>query len=109
MASDRLLVEVDSNGVAEYAHFNPDGDLVGWEWEDDCEPVMEANKQRQNDGSRGYSKSREWRHVASIPPGIVRAWEMELGVAAGFLETREGLPILLRKVKDPDFKNFRTT
>ena len=63
----------------------------------------------QNDGSRGYSKSREWRHVASIPPGIVRAWEMELGVAAGFLETREGLPILLRKVKDPDFKNFRTT
>lgn len=108
MPSTRMLVDVGSDGMCEYAHFNDDGELESLEWTSDVTDIIEDNKRLQNDGTNGYGESREWKRTASIPSALVRVWEMEMGVAPNFLLTLEGMPILMAKIKDPDYRHLRT-
>lgn len=96
------------DGTAEYLHFNADGELEAIEWNTDAQEILDANLAERNEGNNGYGKTREWKHIARIDLGVIRSWEVELGVPIHFLETKEGLPVLLKKIKDPDFKYFRT-
>jgi hypothetical protein len=107
--SDRILVDVDAGGIAEYAHFDSDGNLQALEWEADVESVLEANKRRQADGKRGYGPSREWRHTAAVPPILLLKWAVEKGVHPSFLSSREGFEdIVLKMIADPDYRFLRT-
>lgn len=106
--SDRVLVDIDHTGVAEYAHFNSDGELEALEWVDDVEAVLDDNKRLQTDGTGGYGKTREWKHEARIPFSVIRKWEVEMGVPINFLQTKEGMPHLIKKYKDRDYCFFRT-
>ena len=96
------------DGVAEYGHFDADGNLEALEWVDDVNAVLDANLAKRNDGSGGYGETREWQHLASIPASLVRKWEIEIGVPDGFLMTKEGFKILLAKIKDRDYCGLRT-
>lgn len=107
MSYRRELVDITPDGVSEFAHFDSDGNLEGLEWTDDTAEVIENNKILSNDGTRGYGETREWRHMASIPRSLVRQWEVELKVPIDFLLTKEGFPILLKKLKDPDYSLLR--
>lgn len=107
MSYRRELVDLTPDGVAEYAHFDSDGNLEGLEYTDDTAEVIENNKILANDGSKGYGETREWRHVASIPRSLLLQWEIDIGVPRDFLLTKEGFPVLLRKLKDPDFSLLR--
>ncbi len=105
---DRVLLEVSESGVAEYLHFDSDGNLEAIEWLDDAQDVLDANMIERNEGNNGYGQSREWQHLARVPMSLLKNWEIELGLPADFLQTKEGMPLLLKKIKDPDFKNLRT-
>lgn len=107
--SEKRLVEVDSNGVAEWAHFDSDGELTALEFTCDVEAIIEENKRRQNDGTKGYGKTREWRLEASIPPIMLLKWAHEKGVTPQLMNSREGLnEIITKMVKDPDYRFLRT-
>jgi len=109
MVSHRQLVDQASDGTAEYAHFDADGNLLGLEWEADVEAIVEANKSRQTDGTRGYGKSREWRHTASIPPIMLLKWAAERGVHPSLMNSRAGFEeIVLKMTRDPDYRFLRT-
>lgn len=105
---ERVLLDMTPDGTAEYLHFNSDGELEAIEWTTDAQSILDQNMVDRNDGSNGYGKSREWKHLARVDIGLLRRWEIELGVPVQFLETKEGLPVLLKKIKDPDYKNLRT-
>jgi hypothetical protein len=106
--SDRLLVDRDSNGVAEFAHFDADGNFVGLEWAEDVERILDANKSAQADGNRGFGATREMQHVASIPPVLMLKWAAEKGVHPKVMNSREGFEeIVLRMIQDPDYRWLR--
>jgi len=105
----RLLVDVDSNGVAEYAHFDTDGNLVGLQFQSDVEDVIENNKRLKNDDHKGYGASRDWRHIASIDPAMLLKWAELEGVSPAFINTREGFDnIVMKYLNDRDYRHFRT-
>jgi hypothetical protein len=109
----RELVDEAWDGTKEFAHFDTDGNLVGLEWKTDVESVIDANKRAQNDGTRGYGKTREWKHVASIPPAILMEYAMKrFGASAqalAFVNTREGFDDVVKKmINDPDYRWLRT-
>lgn len=71
----------------------------------DIESIVEENKRRQNDGTGGWSKSKEWRHAASIPFIMLVKWAEEAGVDMNSPAMSE---IIKKKMNDPDFRLFRT-
>lgn len=105
---DRVFLEMSQSGVAEYLHFDSDGELEAIEWIDDSQEILDQNMRDRNDGTNGYGKSREWKHVARLSLGLLRSWESEMGLPKDFLQTKEGMPIILKKIKDPDYRNLRT-
>jgi hypothetical protein len=112
MASGELVDEA-FDGTREFAHFDADGNLVALQWQSDVEPVIEANKRAQTNGTRGWSASREWRHVASIPPALLLKFATErCGNSPGalrFINSREGFEeIILKMTRDPDYRWLRT-
>ena len=103
----REFADIDANGIATYAHFNADGEVEAFEFEDDVESILEANQVSRTDGSGGYSKSREWKLEYRIPFALCYQWEVERGLPIGFLQTREGFELLLKIAKDPDYGKLR--
>ncbi len=82
-------------------------EFVDMAWDGTCE-FAHFNQTARNDGSGGYGETREWQHVARIPTMLVRNWEIEMGLPADFLLSKEGFSMLLAKIKDRDFSNLRT-
>lgn len=73
--------------------------------EGDIGPLIERNRRLYND-TDGYSKSREWRHVASIPLLIVELWKKRYGADP----LAKGNETLLRRLlNDPDLRFLRTS
>lgn len=66
----------------------------------DAEPIIEANKAEMNDGTDGYSKSRNLRRVASIP--LVTWLDLE---KKGITRDEKKFAAWLN---DPDNRFFRT-
>lgn len=106
--SSKLLVDIDQDGLQEWAYFNADGELLALEHRDDSEAIVEQNKRLQNDGNKGYGKTREWRHIAAIPPILLLKWANEKGVTAQFIQSREGFnDIVMKMIRDPDYRFLR--
>lgn len=36
--------------------------------------VLDENKARQNDGTNGWSPTREWKYIANIPLSVIHSW-----------------------------------
>ncbi len=109
----RELFEVEGTGVAQYLHFDADGNLQAMEWQEDVEAVIEANKVRKVDGSNGWGATREWRHIADVPHGLFLKFATERcgqsPEALRFINSQEGFAeIVLKMLKDPDYRAFRT-
>jgi hypothetical protein len=107
--SRRLLVDAAPDGTREIAHFDADGNLTALQWTADVEPVIEANKRAQNDGSRGWGTTREWRKVASIPVAVLMEYCQSRGIplehALGGPGQREAIG---RMLADSDYRYLRT-
>lgn len=66
-------------GLVEVYHPASDGK---WAIEtiQDVEPILERNKAMQNDGSGGWSPTRDFRRAASIPDVVILQWKKQYGV-----------------------------
>jgi len=74
----------------------------------DVEPILSNNKARQNDGTDGYSKSRDLKQIASIPLVVAEQWIKEDGVNWLQLTGQEREKYIRRKLADPDNFYLRT-
>ena len=55
-------------------------------------PILEDVAARDTDGTAGYGKSRDFRHVARIPLALMDEWMREAQI--------QGIPIYIKAVKD---------
>lgn len=70
----------------------------------DVQGVIDKNKREYNVND-GYSESREWRRVASIPIILVELWKKQYGVNP---MKPEHSKLLRRLLNDPDLRGLRT-
>lgn len=93
-------------GVAEYLHWDESDDRFAVERRMDATPVLDANARRRNDGTNGYGKSRELRHLATVPIVVQYEWIRRYGADP----LARGQEDLLRRVlNDPDWRWLRTS
>ena len=59
-------------------------------------PIMDDLSERNNDGTGGFSKSRDFRHMASIPAALYDEWSREAII--------QGIPVYHRAVRDAFLK-----
>ena len=69
-------------------------------------PFDEYRKQRRNDGSNGFWPSRDMRELGSFSPEEHKMIARIHGVPYG---SREHDEVCLKILRDPDYKNLRTT
>lgn len=99
----RLLEKTADGGELYFSHDTSEERFV-LHYRQDVEPVIEYNKARQNDGTGGWSPTRELRHVARIPLGVLQQWIEKYGVDP----TARGQEDLLRRLlNDPENKYLR--
>ena len=102
---------VDSHeGLTTWIQTQPDGSFL-IRTSQDVELTVEANKARQTDGTNGYGKTRELRHVATIPDNMVLKWLQVEGVQPGrWMRMKKGeLMSFYRKyLNDPDYRYLKT-
>ncbi len=92
-------------GIVEYLHYDEATGTAAIQQVSDVESVIERNKYLQAH-SDGYSQSREWQKVASIPLSVIEIWKKAHG--ADPLE-KGNEDLLKRLLNDPALKFFRTT
>lgn len=71
----------------------------------DVEPILDRNKELFNNGSRGYTPSRDFRHIAEIPLVVAEIWKNVHGVDCFNKDHAEGVRRLLN---DPQYLYLRT-
>lgn len=87
--------------------WDPLGDRLIVRTSQDVEPILERNIQLQNDPAfDGYSPTREWRYVASIPLVLVQHWERTEGL--DLFNREHWQHIKRRKLNDPEYRKLRT-
>ena len=95
------------SGMTVWFHFDDTtGDAI-LEYEQDCEPLVELNKVRQNDAA--YSKQgikQEFWHYASIPNAIQMKWLIEEGID---VYDDNAWPQIMRKLNDPEYRYLKAT
>ncbi len=103
-----VTIELDRyGGMVELLHHDESEDRFHIETVSDVEPILDLNKASQNDGTRGYGATREWRLKARIP-----------NVIALKLLTEKGIDVMDKAVwddgtmdrvlNDPDYRYLRT-
>lgn len=90
------------------AHYDPNEDRMVLETVQDVEPYLERNKRLANEGD-GYSKTREWRRVASIPNVIIEKWMREEGANVFQMDRKEFSAFIKKKLMDPDYRYLVTS
>lgn len=85
--------------------FHSFGDEMAIETFSDIQPIIDNNKRLANDGD-GFSKTREFRRIASIPLVVVEKWLREYGVDVFNKDHQKKVRQLLN---DPDNRFLRTS
>ena len=105
----KFLADEAWDGTQTITHFDSDGNLTDVQMTNDVEPVIEENKLKQTDGNKGYGDSRELQHIASVPVGVLMQYCQEKGIPLQHaLGGREQTDIILKMIKDPDYRYLRT-
>ena len=99
----------DANGVKEDFHFDEATQEVtlARTFMDSASPLaqIELNKTYQNSGLSGYTPDKTFKHVASIPLGVIELWIQTYGVDP----TAKGNEVLLaRLLNSAEWKYLRT-
>ena len=98
----RTELITSSNGIYTYAHFDEmTGDLTIQNVYD-AQPILEANKAASNDGTGGWTPSRQMRRVASVPLALLHLWD-----SMGISPTKDRKEFL-RRLNDSELSGFRT-
>lgn len=93
------------SGMTEHLHADGADRRFAIEYAQDVEPFLDAARARRADGD-GYGKSRDLRHVASIPPVVYLAWLKQYGTDP----LRPGNEPLLRRIlNDSEWSLLRTS
>ena len=102
--SDWSRLSPDENGITTLV--KEDGDELLIKSIADEAPALEANKELMNSGWDGYvSPSRDFKHVATIPPWLEAAW---LSVGFDFRD-RNNAKILKRILNSSEYAFLRTS
>ena len=104
----RELFSYDSTtGMSIWFDYNELTDEVTLEYEQDTEPVLEANKIQANDTdfSKQGIKDEMWKY-ASIPVGLQTKWLIEEGLD---VYDDNAWPQIFRKLNDPQYAYLKTT
>lgn len=76
----------------------------------DCNPILEYNKARQNDGTDGYGPSRELRFKARVPFTNIYQWLVDDGIEPRRwmrMHAQEKKQWLGKKLNDPDHRYLK--
>lgn len=75
----------------------------------DVEPLLEQNKAIR-ERTRGYTPSRSFRQVAEVDVTTIFSWTEADGITAQYWSwpAAQQQEYLRKKLRDPDFKAFRT-
>ena len=91
----------NANGIDTYAHLDNDGRLI-IENQFDAEPILEQAKAESNDGSGGWTPSRNMRKVATVPLALLELWR-SMGI------TPQSDPKKFKQLlNDAELRGFRT-
>lgn len=71
----------------------------------DVEPILDLAKEFANDGSGGWSPTRELRHVAYIPLVLAHKWLVDHGVD---VLNPDHKPAVVRLLNSSDYRHVRT-
>lgn len=95
-----------AGGVTQIIGYEESGDKLIIGHTQDCTAIIEQNKKRQNDGTNGYGKSRDMRHVATIPA----IWLMDMMNKHGGVNLlkKENGKLLRKCLNDPDYSFLKT-
>lgn len=74
-------------------------------YEQDVEPIIEANKTRQLNQGKAMDTGGDWWHAAHIPDAVWMKWRIEEGID---IFNRDHMPAVKRKLDDPDYRHLRT-
>jgi hypothetical protein len=97
--------KIISNEGGVISRFHADGDKFHIQYTQDVEPIIEANKIAQQASNNGYSPSKDLKHVASIPVGVILVWMERYGVDYA---TATDMEFIKKRLNDPDWKHLRT-
>ncbi len=105
----KRLLSHDGNVTTTF-HFDETTDMATIQRRQDVEPIIEHNKRLQtmNDG---YSPSREFKRVASIPFVVFEGWLAQDGLDWGKysrMGRREQAAYRARRLLSSDWKHLRT-
>ena len=89
-----------SHGIDTYMHLD-DGRLIVRNTFD-MEPILEANKAASNDGTGGWTPSRQMRRVASVPLVLLKLWD-SMGISP-----KKDRKEFLKRLNDSELRGFRT-
>lgn len=106
----RFLIDEEWDGTQHIAHFDADGNLEGLRsFNPDVEPVIDANKRAQNDGTRGFGPSRELQKIASIPVSVLMEYCQTHGIPLDYAMGGRGqMEVIKRILADRDYAYLRT-
>jgi hypothetical protein len=101
----RIFLDHDPlSGITEYVHPKSEGGFL-IESVQDVEPILERNKALQNHHD-GYTPSRDFKHVACIPPIVELLWRSKYGVD---VYDKNHQPAVRRLLNDPEWRYLRTS
>lgn len=67
--------------------------------------TLERNKALYNEDDKGWSPTREWRRVASIPTSVMHDWLVNEGID---VLNKDYWPAVKRKLNDSQWRHLRT-
>lgn len=112
------MIDLDTqfqHAIQDRAHrvtaFEQDGKVIVNTYQD-VEPHLEyAAKCRRADweGRGQFGKRAEFRRTMTLPFNIIQAAAQRLGIPAGKIFEKEANQRIMRELKRPEFKYFRTT
>lgn len=95
-------------------HDRPEGGFIA-EYSADVQPNLDHNAALRNDGTKGWSKSRNFKRVASIPNILIHKWLVEDGFSiysgkscVPQMAEEDHKKALLRRVNDHNYCKLRT-
>lgn len=76
----------------------------------DAQKIIDRNKEDQNGGmpNKGYTPSKDMKHVARIPILFLEIWAVEAGIPAKDCFSNKMQDIVRKKLNDPEWKFLRT-
>ena len=101
--SRRLFDHDPMTGITEWYHDTPGGFTLTYE--QDCEPIVELNKQKQSMGRAYYARDDEMWRVASIPIVVQYKWLIDHGVD---IMEREHWPKVRQLLNSNEYRYLKT-